>query len=279
MLLGYNTNGFAHHRFEDALAILAELGYKSVAITLDHHTINPLADDLPQRVEHVRQLLNRYGLHSVIETGARFLLDPRQKHEPTLVSSGSSDRARRISFLRQAIDIAAALNSDAVSFWSGCLRAAVARQQAMKWLVAGCQQVLDQAVSRNVRLAFEPEPGMFIERMADFAELSRSLDQPLFGLTIDVGHVHCLNDGAIPDALAEWSSRLFNIHIEDMRVGVHEHLMFGDGEIDFAALFSKLLEIEYGGGVHVELSRHSHDAVNAATRAFQFLKPFYPDLV
>ena len=42
--LGYNTNGFAHHRLTDALRLLADIGYQSVAITLDHHALNPSCD-------------------------------------------------------------------------------------------------------------------------------------------------------------------------------------------------------------------------------------------
>jgi len=57
-----------------------------------------------------------------------------------------------------------------------------------------------------------------------------------------------------------------------MRRGVHEHLMFGEGDMDFPPLWQALAAIGYQGGIHVELSRHSHDAVAAARRSMEFLK-------
>ena len=88
MFLGYNTNGFAHHRLEDAVEIVAELGYRGVALTVDVHHLNPFDpdDDLPYRTNVVLDELVISRLRCVIETGARFLLDPRQKHQPTLLS-------------------------------------------------------------------------------------------------------------------------------------------------------------------------------------------------
>jgi sugar phosphate isomerase/epimerase len=47
--------------------------------------------------------------------------------------------------------------------------------------------------------------------------------------------------------------------------------MFGEGEIDFPPIFESLTSTGYSGSVCVELSRHSHDAVNIAQQAFDFL--------
>src|ERR1700722_15618590 len=113
MLLGYNTNGFAHHRLEDALAILAELGYASVALSLDHHVLNPFEPDLLGRTAQVRRLLEKHRLCCVIETGARFLLDPRRKHQPTLISPTAGEREHRQDFLHDAVRIAHELEADA----------------------------------------------------------------------------------------------------------------------------------------------------------------------
>src|SRR5579872_5821992 len=112
MRFGYNTNGFAHHRLEDALEIIAELGYESVAITLDQHHLNPFEPDLVGRTAEVRRILQRLGLRCVIETGARFLLDARRKHWPTLVSADKAAVERRMDFLRLAIDVAQDLEAD-----------------------------------------------------------------------------------------------------------------------------------------------------------------------
>ena len=274
MRLGYNTNGLAFHRWSEGLELLADIGYESVAITIDHHCLDPYGAGLPHEVERMAGLLSRLGLASVVETGARFLLNPRVKHEPTLMSPTSDERSLRIDFLKRAVDIACDLGSDAVSFWSGTLREPLSPEAAMSRLADGCRQVIDHASARNMRLAFEPEPGMFIDTFAQFEKLLEKIDNSAFGLTIDIGHVHCIEQGAIADYLRHWKRRLYNVHIEDMCRGVHEHLRFGDGEIDFGSVMQALGEIGYAGGVHVELSRHSHVAPEVARESFDFLQRF-----
>jgi sugar phosphate isomerase/epimerase len=272
MKLGYNTNGLAFHRWQDALALLADVGYSSAAITVDHHCLDPRSPNHAAEVAEMGALLDRLGMISVVETGARFLLDPRVKHEPTLLSARADDRRVRVEFLERCIDVARALGSEAVSFWSGVERNSGPPEESLARLAEGCREVADYASRRNVRLAFEPEPGMFIETLEQYGRLADMVGATHFGLTIDVGHVHCVEEGQIAVHLRRWADRLLNVHIEDMRRGVHEHLRFGEGEIDFAPVLSALEEIGYKGGVNVELSRHSHMAPEAARESYEFLQ-------
>jgi sugar phosphate isomerase/epimerase len=273
MLLGYNTNGLAHHAPEDALRLLAEIGYKSVALTLDHGLLNPFAPDCDRQVKEIHRLLDELGLRSVVETGARYLLDPRNKHEPTLLSADPAARARRVDFLRRALDIARELASDCVSLWSGTLRDPIGPDEALDRLDGGLRVVLDYAAERGVALGFEPEPGMLVDTLARYERLAERIDHPLFRLTLDVGHLHCTGELPLADHIRRAGPRLANVHIEDMRAGVHEHLMFGEGEIDFPPVVEALRQAGYAGGLHVELSRHSHAAPQAARQAWQFLHP------
>ena len=292
MFLGYNTNGFSSHRIEDAVAVLSDIGYTSIALTLDHQHIDPpdrrgvagalrrLAPLLRGTADDGRKAESapdRARLRVTIETGAGYVLDGRRKPFRTLLSSTAELRRVRGGFLNAAIDVAGALAADSVSFWSGTADDEADESICYDRLAAGIGELLERAEPLGVRLSFEPEPGMFIDTMDRFAELHRLIDHPLFGLTLDVGHVHCLGDGCIAEHIRRWRNVLWNVHIEDMMPGRHEHLMFGEGTIDFAAIFAVLTEIEYDGPVHVELSRHSHDAVDVARRSFEFLSRFLGD--
>jgi L-ribulose-5-phosphate 3-epimerase len=114
---------------------------------------------------------------------------------------------------------------------------------------------------------------MFIDTFKQFRLLDERIGHPLFQLTVDLGHVHCMDEGDIPDLLRQWGNRIVNIHIEDMVRGIHEHLLFGDGTMDFPPICSALRQIGFSGGLHVELSRHSHKGVEAAQAAAAFLRP------
>lgn len=276
MLLGYNTNGLAHHRLGDAIDLLAAEGYESVALTLDAGVLDPYADarDLDRQVRDVRSKLDNHGLSRVVETGARYLLNPREKHDPTLVDPDPSRRAVRLDFLRLAVDLAVRLDAPLISIWSGILPDEASEDVAMERLVEGLVALLRFAEPTGVKIAFEPEPGMFIDTFARFSRLDERMNHPLFQLTIDIGHVHCLEPGPIGLYLRQWAGRIANVHVEDMVRGVHDHLMFGEGTIDFNEALGTLSEVGYTGGLHVELSRHSHCAVEAVRKSAAFLKPW-----
>src|SRR6202035_4593388 len=113
----------------------------------------------------------------------------------TLLSRCDEDRRRRFDFLCRAVDVAAALGSDVMSFWSGTPDESAPPDELDVRLIGACLNLGCYAEEKQVRLAFEPEPGMHIDTMSQFDFLYLLLGLPNFGLTLDVGHVHCQGEG------------------------------------------------------------------------------------
>jgi L-ribulose-5-phosphate 3-epimerase len=271
---GYGTNGFANHTLDDALAVVADLGYTGVALTLDHHHLNPFGTDMARRRAAVADRLSALDLTVVVETGARYLLDPWTKHQPTLVCEGWP---RRVDFLRRAICIAADLGAECVSFWSGVLPPGADPELGHIRLIEAMAPVLEEAAARGVPLGLEPEPGHVIERLADALALRAALGAPeLLGITLDVGHCVAVESDDAATCVRRAGSLLINVQLDDMRPGVHEHLEFGEGELDLPGTLAALVEIGYTGLASVELPRHSHAAPQVARRALAALHQALP---
>jgi L-ribulose-5-phosphate 3-epimerase len=271
---GYVTNGFRDHFLEDIFTILAELGYRGVGITLDVGHLHPYRSGRAE-VEAVRESLQKYGLQPVVETGARYVLDPRRKHWPTLISAVG--REWRRDFLHKGLEIAQGLGAKVVSLWSGARDPAVDREASWRFLVEGVSALEKDARARGLVLGFEPEPGMFVSDLAGYRELRARLDRrtaPALKLTLDLGHLHVTEEPPFERWIEEFREDLVNVHLDDVSGRDHGHLFFGEGDVDFPPLLRALEKVGYRGLGLVELTRHSYSAPDTAARAIGILRSY-----
>ncbi|MFJ3771807.1 sugar phosphate isomerase/epimerase family protein [Streptomyces sp. NPDC090075] len=271
--LGYGTNGLTDLRLDDALGLLADLGYDGVGLTLDHMHLDPLADDLAARTARTARRLGELGLTTTVETGARYVLDPRRKHGPSLLDADTEGRAARTRLLLTAVRVAADLGAHAVHCFSGVTPSGTDDDTAWRRLEEALPPVLDAAAAAGVPIAIEPEPGHLLATLADFHHLRTVLGNPSpLGLTLDIGHCQCLEPATPAECVREAAPWLRHVQIEDMRRGVHEHLPLGDGEIDFPSVLDALADTGYRGLTVVELPRHSHAGPELARSSIEFLR-------
>ncbi|MFE7773471.1 sugar phosphate isomerase/epimerase family protein [Streptomyces sp. NPDC057445] len=271
--LGYGTNGLTDLRLDDALVLLADLGYDGVGLTLDHMHLDPLAPDLAARTRRLAGRLADLGLEVTVETGARYVLDPRRKHGPSLLDPDPDGRAARTGLLLRAVQVAADLGAHAVHCFTGITPHGTSDSTAWQRLEAALTPVLDAAATAHVPLAVEPEPGHLLSNLEDFHHLRTLLGDPEpLGLTLDIGHCQCLEPASPADCVKTAAPWLRHVQIEDMRRGVHEHLPLGDGEIDFPSVLDALAAVGYRGLTVVELPRHSHAGPELARASIEFLR-------
>jgi sugar phosphate isomerase/epimerase len=267
--LAYNTNGWPQHELPDIAQQLASLGYAGIAITPDVHHLNPFRPGATEEARALRRRLDELNLAVAVETGARFLLDPSRKHSPTLLDE-SAGAARRLDYLLRALDLASELRAETFSFWSGAAPEGQEPEETLARLVRGAGAVLDAAAGRPLRVCLEPEPGMAVGGLEDLGDVLLALGRDELFVMLDVGHVPVTEDLPPSDAILAFRERLGGVQLDDSRGRRHEHLFFGEGEIDFAAVAQALEAVGFTGLATVELPRHDFDPVGTARRAMEF---------
>ncbi len=267
--LAYNTNGWPQHELSDVAAQLAGLGYAGIAISPDVLQLNPLRAGAADEARALRRRLDDLGLAAAVETGARFLLDPARKHWPTLLDEPPL-AARRLDALSRCLDLAVLLRAETFSFWSGAAPPGLPEEAVLERLCRGAGALLDAAAGSGVRVCFEPEPGMAVAGLEDLGDFLLALGREELLVMLDVGHVPVTEDLAPADAILAFRERLGGVQLDDSAGGRHEHLFFGEGEIDFAEVARALDAVGFAGLASVELPRHVSDPVTTARRAMEF---------
>ncbi len=273
--LAFSTNAFKQTDVTDAVRTIGSLGYRGVEIMADAPHMRPdTFTDAEAR--ELRRVLDGEGLAvSNVNNFTGFAFGDGDTYHPTWVEPEPARRRQRIDFTRRAIELAAAIGGDRVSLQPGGPYVGRDRDELGELFAEGLNACLDTARACGVTVGIEPEPGLFIETAAQFDAFKRRHlpDEPRVAMNCDIGHHFCV--GEPPDrVIRDFRASIGHVHVEDIAASrVHQHLVPGDGAIDFAAVFNALDAVGYDGWVTVELYPFTTTAADVAGRAIAYLRP------
>lgn len=272
MKLAFSSNAFRNHSLEETVAILAEIGYDGLEVMADvPHAWPP--DMTPARVQAVRAALERHGM-AISNLNAFMMCAVEDFHHPSWIEPDPAYRRRRVDHTIAALRLAKQLGARTVSTEpGGPLPEGWTREKALETFREGLREAARHAQESGVRLLIEPEPGMIIERSAEFEDFMEGFRSPSVGLNFDLGHFFCV--GEDPAALIRrFGRRIEHVHLEDIAADrKHFHLPPGLGAIDFQAVADALRSIGYNGWVTIELYPFQDDPAGAAREAFRTIRP------
>ncbi len=130
---------------------------------------------------------------------------------------------------------------------------------------------VELAEKLQVKLLIEPEPELMIEKFGQYLEFVERIKSPWVGLNFDVGHAYCV--GEDPQLWVEqMAPHTVHYHLEDIAASrKHEHLIPGQGAIDFPATLAAIQQTGYDGWLTVELYPYVDNPDAAAREAKDFL--------
>jgi sugar phosphate isomerase/epimerase len=275
MNLAFASNAFKRNTLEEAIGLIAAVGYRGVELMADTpHALPEAMTALRKRDLHRR--LADLGM-TVSNVNAFTLFACGDTYHPTWIEHDPAERSRRIEHTRRAVELAAEFGSKTVSLQPGgpMIGMNLSRSEAGKRFADGISACIETARSCDVTLAIEPEPGLFIQTSGEYAEWKQQffLGEQQVRMNCDIGHLFCVGDD-LPSVIRSHHAEIAHVHLEDIGANrVHQHLTPGKGAIDFAAVFAALREVKYTGRLTVELYPYETTAAGVARLAWDHLTP------
>ena len=211
---------------ERACHALAEMGYHGLNVALEHPDTNPILLSDPKNASAVRKVIVGAGLE-VIAVSYHIGLD--------------------LQTLTRTMDIALELGTNMIII-NGDPTPSVGAKAQWPRTVERVKRVADVAERKDIVLAVEPDyvPGFTIASSAEFEQLAKEVNSPVLKLNMDINHAAKTDDDYLA-ALRRLADYLVHVHLSDSRNRVHEHLIPGQGDIDWKRLKSTFDEIGYTG--------------------------------
>lgn len=269
MKFAFSSNAFRHFSLEYAIKQIAKLRYDGIEIMCDiPHTYPPSLSE--SKIAEILLDIKSKDLQ-ISNLNAFMLTAIEDFHHPSWIELDEERRKQRIHHTIDCIKLAKKFGAKNISTEPGGPLDKVKKEAAMDLFIDGINEVLPVAKKLGVKILVEPEPGLMLQTGDEFLDFISRVKSDNVALNFDVGHFHCVGED-IPALIKELKSYIVHFHVEDIKDRVHEHLIPGEGSINFKKIFSAIHDIGYNGFVTVELYPYLDDPAQAAKLALKYLK-------
>jgi sugar phosphate isomerase/epimerase len=274
--LAFSSNAYLRYSFPEAARRIRAAGYQGVELLADVPHAWPVFL-LEEQKQAIRHALAETGLAlaNINAFMMNAVADPRQPYwHPSWIEPDRHYRQVRIAHTLRALQLAQELGAPSISTEpGGPLEPGQSWHQALDIFLESLAPVAEWAERLGVQLLVEPEPGLLIENADQFEEFMDRVASPAVGLNCDIGHFYCVGEEPA-QVIRRLARYIRHVHLEDIPANRrHQHLIPGDGAIDFASVFVALAEIGYQGWITVELYPYLDDPDRAARTAYERLLP------
>ncbi len=272
MIFAYSTNAFVKFPLLDAIDRIARLGFSGVEIMGDRPHLYPPDFDEAQ-LSAVAESLERHGLKTT-NLNSFTLFAVGDTYLPSWIEAEPARRRMRVEHTLACLRVAHRLGCRNISVPpGGPLEPGMGRAEALRLFHEGLDRVIPTAENLGVKILIEPEPDLLMERTGEFLSFIGEIRSPAVGLNFDIGHFFCAGEdpAAAFETLFQW---IGHVHIEDIAPDrTHNHLIAGQGAIDFASVLAAMQRLDYKGDVSLELYPYVDMPEEAGRRSREVLLP------
>ena len=273
MIFGYSTNAFVKFSLFEAIERIAGLGFRGVEIMGDRPHLYPPdfgEEDLARLkktiAEHTLELIN-INSFTLFAVGDTYL--------PSWIEPEEDRREIRIRHTLESLRVADYLGCKTISVPPGGPLGNITRQEAISLFHQGLERVIPLAQELGVKVLVEPEPDLLIERTQEFKSFIKDVKSEWVGLNLDIGHFYCVGEdpNAAFEELFEWVG---HVHLEDIAPSrTHDHLIAGQGAIQFPEIFETMKRLGYQGDISLELYPYVDMPEEAGRQSLEYLRPIF----
>lgn len=270
MILGYSTNAFVRFSVLEAVEKIGRLGFRGVEIMCDRPHLYP-PDYGEENLTRLKTVIDDQGL-KVTNLNSFTLFAVGDTYLPSWIEPREERREIRIQHTLECLKVADFFGCKNISVPPGGPVGEISRERAMTLFHRGLEMVAPLAQELGIKILVEPEPDLLMENTREFKEFIVDVKSPAIGVNFDIGHFFCAGEDprVAFEELFEW---IGHVHLEDIAPDrVHNHLILGQGAIQFTEIFQTMLRLGYQGDVSLELYPYVDAPEEAGRESLEYLQ-------